>query len=173
MASTLKINNLDTASGSTITVAGGKTLTGLVNASSGFTPPAGHVVQVKSMSTNSDNSYTSSTYTDTVLTLSITPTSSSNKILVMMDAEITVQGDSNFNLRLMRDSTEIFLALAGAGNFGSNNQHGHGYSASYLDSPSTTSATTYKFQVRENSNGTIRITGESGGGTLTLMEITA
>ena len=167
--STLSVNTIQAETGSTVTVASGHSL----DVSNGISLPAGHVVQVKSMSTNSDNSYTSGTYTDTVLTLSITPTSSSNKILVMMDSEITVQGDTNFNLRLMRDSTEIFLALSGAGNFGSGNQHGHGYASSYLDSPSSTSAITYKFQVRENSGGTIRITGESGGGTLTLMEITA
>ena len=134
---------------------------------------AGRIVQVKSMSSNSDNAFTSGTYADTVFTLSITPTSSSNKILVLWDCEVTVQGDTNFNLRLMRDNTAIFLAFSGAGNFGSGNQHGHGYASSYLDSPSTTSATTYKFQVSENSGGTVRITGEAGGGTLTLMEITA
>jgi len=167
--STLAVNTIQAETGSTVTVASGHSL----DASNGISLPAGHVVQVKSMSTNSDNSFTSSTYTDTVLTLSITPTSASNKILVMMDVEITVQGDTNFNLRLMRDSTAIFTALSGAGNFGSGNQHGHGYSASYLDSPSTTSATTYTFQVAELSGGTIRITGESGGGTVTLMEVTA
>jgi len=167
--STLSVNTIQAETGSTVTVASGHAL----DASNGISLPVGHIVQVKSMSTNSDNAFTSGTYADTVFTLSITPTSSSNKILVLWDSEITVQGDSNFNLRLMRDSTEIFLALAGAGNFGSANQHGHGYSSSYLDSPSTTSATTYKFQVRENGSGTVRITGESGGGTLTLMEITA
>ena len=167
--STLSVNTIQAETGSTVTVASGHSL----DVSNGISLPAGHVVQVQSMSTNSDNSYTSGTYTDTVLTLSITPTSSSNKILVMMDCEITVQGDTNFNLRLMRDTTAIFQALQGAGNFGSGNQHGHGYASSYLDSPSTTSATTYKFQVQENSGGTIRIAGEAGGGTVTLMEITA
>ena len=167
--STLAVNTIQAETGSTVTVASGHAL----DASNGISLPAGHVVQVKSMSTNSDNSYTSGTYTDTVLTLSITPTSSSNKILVMMDTEITVQGDTNFNLRLLRDSTVIFQSLQGAGNFGSGNQHGHGYASSYLDSPSSTSSITYKFQVQENSGGTIRICGEGGGGTLTLMEVTA
>ena len=167
--STLAVNTIQAETGSTVTVASGHSL----DASNGISLPSGHVVQVKSMSTNSDSSYTSGTYTDTALTLSITPTSSSNKILVMMDCEITVQGDTNFHLRLMRDSTAIFYPLMSAGNFGSGNQHGHGYSASYLDSPSTTSATTYKFQVAEQSGGTIRITGEGGGGTVTLMEIVA
>jgi len=165
--STLAVNTIQAKTGSTVTVASGHSL----DASNGISLPSGHIVQVQSMSTNSDNSYTSGTFTDTVLTLSITPTSSSNKILVLMDVEITVQGDTNFHLRLMRDSTAVFYPLMGAGNFGSGNQHGHGYSSSYLDSPSTTSATTYKFQVQENSGGTIRITGEGGGGTLTLMEI--
>lgn len=167
MASTLKVNTLESATGSTVTVASGHAL----DASAGLTTPAGHVVQVKSFSSNSDNSYTSGTYADTVFSLSITPTSSSNKILILWDCEVTVQGDTNFDLRLMRDSTQIFLAYQGAGNFGSSNQHGHGYSANYLDSPSTTSAITYKFQVKENSSGTVRITGEAGGGTITLMEI--
>ena len=42
--STLSVNNLTTLTGSTITVASGKTL----DASQGFTPPTGHVLQVVS-----------------------------------------------------------------------------------------------------------------------------
>ena len=133
--------------------------------------PAGHVIQLKSMSSNADNSYTSSSYTNTAFTLSITPKYNTSKIYVMWFAEVTVQGDTNFHLRLDRGGTNIFTPFLGAGNFGSGNQHGHGYAFNYLDSPATTNSTTYTVQVAENSSGTIRIAGEAGGGSLTLMEI--
>lgn len=133
--------------------------------------PAGSVLQVVSMTSSANNSFTSSTYADTAYTLNITPSSTSNKIFVLWSAEVTVQGDSNFGLRLTRGGTEIVEPFVSAGNFGSANQHGHGYSFNFLDSPSTTSQTTYVVQAKENASGTLRITGEGGTGSLTLMEI--
>ena len=97
MASTLKINNLDTASGSTITVASGKTL----DASNGFTPPAGHVIQTKFIQQNVNAGATTftvtgaigggglfgasqgnRTYNQTGSTITITPSSTSSKLVV-------------------------------------------------------------------------------------------
>ena len=174
MASTLKINNINTASGSTITVAGGKTLTGVVNASSGFTPPAGHVVQVISVQGNTELSTTTNSYTLVPgMEITITPSSSSNKILLMFTSEVTIQGDGSFRVRYTRGGSEIIEMYSGAGNFGSSNQHGHGYAYNHLDSPNTTSATTYQLQAMETGNGTLRFPSESGFCSFTAMEITA
>ena len=104
MASTLKINNLDTASGSTITVASGKTL----DASNGFTPPAGHVVQTKFIQQFVNASATTFTVTGAIgggglfggsqgnrtynqagSTITITPSSTSSKLVVYATIHFT------------------------------------------------------------------------------------
>ena len=131
----------------------------------------GHVVQVKQMTTSTKTNYTTSTYADSEFTLSITPNSTSSKILIMWASEATMTGDGDFDMRLMRDSTSVFTPFDGAANFGSGNQHGFGYSFTYLDSPATTSSITYTVQARENGSGTFKIPGEAGTGSLTLMEI--
>ena len=133
--------------------------------------PAGSVVQVKSLVYATDTSFTSGTYADTGFSLAIAPSSTSSKIYVMWQSEMTVQGDSNFGMRLLRDSTEIYEPFVSAGNFGSSNQHGHSYSFNFLDAPSTISAITYTVQLKENSSSTVRCPAEGGDGTITLMEI--
>jgi hypothetical protein len=115
------------------------------------------VVQVKS-ATKTDTFTTSSTsYVDvTGLTVSITPTSASNKVFVLVST--TGAGTNGTNiayLQLVRDSTAIALgdaagvravATSGFGASSANNQYNS--PMSFLDSPATTSATTYKVQMR-------------------------
>ena len=98
--------------------------------------------------------YTSTTgWNDTQLSLSITPSSTSNKILLLG----TVHGagnDGQIGFRFMRGSTAIGIAdSAGSrqrgtmwGNFLTRGDEISVYHMEYLDSPSTTSATTYKIQ---------------------------
>ena len=133
--------------------------------------PAGTVVQVVSMTSNLDTTFNTSSYTDTAYTLSITPSSTSSKIFVLWAAEVTILGDTAVWFNLKRAGTQIVEPFVSAGNFGSSNQHGHGYSFNYLDSPATTSATTYLIQLKESGSGSVRLTGEGGTGSLTLMEI--
>ncbi len=133
--------------------------------------PTGSVLQVKSLVYATDTSFTSSTFTNTGFSLAITPSSTSSKIYVMWQSEVTVQGDTNFGMRLLKDSTQIYEPFVSAGNFGSSNQHGHSYSFNFLDSPSTTSSITYTVQVKKNSGNSVRCPAEGGDGTITLMEI--
>jgi len=152
-------------------------LTGNLPAISGASltnlPGGGKVLQVVNMSSGSDTTYNSTSWNDTMYTLNITPSSTSSKILVMWDDEVTVQGDTNFGLRLRRSGTTAVIPYASAGNFGSSNQHGGGYGFHYLDSPSSTSALTYVVQVIRSGSGSLRINGEGGTGSYTLMEIGA
>lgn len=120
-------------------------------------PTTSGVVQVKS-ATKTDTFTTSSTsYVDvTGLSVSITPTSASNKVFII--ATTTGSGSAGTNiayLQLVRDSTALALgdaagsrsqATGGFAALGTNNQSSP--SMSYLDSPATTSATTYKVQMR-------------------------
>lgn len=151
---------------------------------------AGAVLQVVSVS-KSDvfSSSTTTTYTDvTGLSVTITPSSASNKILVL--ADIFVSNSDNSSLRLLRDSTVIAAGTA----TGSQTQSSFGdfYSASntftgtqslnFLDSPSTTSAITYKIQFWIR-GGTAYINANYSNGNfnyvfkptsnITLMEIAA
>ena len=112
-------------------------------------------------------STTSSSYTD-YMSLTITPQSSSSKILCLFSAfECTDAGDGNTysQYKLMRGSTHIYAGdqsgsgLSGsAGRYGrQNNFKSDHFGITFIDSPSTTSATTYKIQFRSSRGGSFRV----------------
>lgn len=113
----------------------------------------GKVLQVVEGSTTLNNSNATTTYADTNLTASITPSSASSKILVLVSqAGVGVIGTNEsrgVKLRLLRGATEISSSTDGIFGYASVTSQGRrGYSASIscLDSPNTTSSTTYKTQ---------------------------
>ena len=134
------------------------------NLSSGTVPVArlpaaaiggGKVLQV--VSTNSTTQFTSnaSSYTDIPgMSVSITPSATNSKVLVMTDFTAdTENNNTNYGFQLKRGSTSI-------GNGSSGNLVAHmnanefdTMAITFLDSPSTTSATTYKLQFRSFNNG--------------------
>ena len=132
--------------------------------------PAGSVLQVL-QSVKSDTTSTAGiSFTDTGLTVDITPSSTSSKILVSFSTVIggsTSSGHTN-QVRLVRDSTGIFVGDAASSRTQSGLQYSHtvaqvaGFSGTYLDSPSTTSATTYKLQFLAENGNTCYI-NRSGG----------
>jgi hypothetical protein len=153
------------ASGDTITIPSGATLT-----NSGTATGFGKVLQVVS-TTKTDTFTTSSTsYTDvTGLSVSITPASASNKILVIVDINGSA-ADQSF-VKLLRGSTDINIGTsAGSREVGSGGDHYNvgssqtvrNSSFSFLDSPSTTSATTYKIQAKAATAVTFGINRSSG-----------
>tara|TARA_R100000773_G_C4186417_1_gene94012 strand:- start:271 stop:768 length:498 start_codon:yes stop_codon:yes gene_type:complete len=101
----------------------------------------------------------STTLTDTNLSASITPSSSSNKILVLVNQAYMTDRDSgsgvNGRLVLLRDSTTIIEHTTGMSNtlgfsvqnYGDDLTLGMRVPLSKLDSPSTTSSVTYKTQI--------------------------
>lgn len=126
--------------------------------------PTGSVLQTIQIPKLDAFSMTSSTFADvTGFAASITPSYSSSKILVMVSIGANCTPGSVAEFRLLRGSTEILLADA-AGNrarttttyyAGSGNNAAAGIGINFLDTPNTTSAITYKLQMRSNSNGTI------------------
>lgn len=117
----------------------------------------GHVIQVVSVNKTDVFSTSSQTFVDiTGLTLSITPTLASSKILVDVDYNGGSYGHAS--IRLVRDSTPIYIGTGATGiqvNVGMQFASSGTLNASYqlskgtmktLDSPSTTSAVTYKVQ---------------------------
>jgi hypothetical protein len=102
------------------------------------------------------------------LSVNITPRSSSNKILVLLDLKYIGDTDASVSrIRLVRDSTAIYLGDAssnrprssGAQNYNtSTGSGGYNILASggvYLDSPATTSQITYKVQGGGDNNSSI------------------
>ena len=124
---------------------------------------SGGIVQIKSVTKTDTFSVTSDSYTDvTDLTLSITPQSASNKILVSYNLTCgTEDSGYQWGIRLMRGSTLIFVGdTAGnrdrVSNFVRNNGsdlHTVYPSGQHLDSPNTSSSVTYKLQVKAYTSG--------------------
>jgi hypothetical protein len=141
--------------------------------------PAGSVLQVVNVTYSTQTSTTSTSYIDTGLSASITPTSSSSKILVLIDlAGVGKEGGGSgqrVKTRLVRNSTQIYVideliaytATDSTSTIGSS-------STNYLDSPATTSATTYKAQFNNHSgSGLVYVQWNGSTSTITLMEIAA
>tara|TARA_Y100001951_G_C11178513_1_gene204516 strand:- start:109 stop:684 length:576 start_codon:yes stop_codon:yes gene_type:complete len=145
----------------------------------------GKVLQVVQTVKTDTFSTTSTSMTDlTGLSASITPSSSSNKILVNANFSSSTSEDSRVNVfNLLRDSTTI-AQPSGSGGFKGTRQ-GYIYNNgniitvdfNFLDSPSTTSATTYKIQMYVNGGtGYVgdRLANDMDNiSTITLMEISA
>ena len=146
----------------------------------------GAVLQVVSGSYGTEASSSSNTYADTGLTLNITPSSTSSKVLVIVShpevARIGSSAPSNTKLaiKLMRDSTDLTVMSSHIMDYIMSAQISGGVgwvviagpSVTYLDSPSSTSALTYKTQLRNvtgNTNG-VRIMGDAPS-KITLMEV--
>jgi hypothetical protein len=151
--------------------------------SSGLSSP-GHVLQVVNATQGTEVGTTSSTYIDTGLSASITPSSSSSKILVLVSQNGVGKdasgggGNTRLGMRLFRDSTQILQMEGISSQNGLTSSSFIGsVSTCYLDSPATTSSTIYKTQFANlDNNGTVRVNTSSGAGkesysTITLMEI--
>ena len=120
---------------------------------------AGSIIQVVQAVKTDTASSTSENYADiSGLSVSITPASTSNKILVTCNLHVSGHTDSFQAFKVLRDSTAIGLGTAGTGNqtnasFATMcmNQGSAEYGLrtgnfEFLDSPSSTSALTYKVQ---------------------------
>ncbi len=127
---------------------------------------AGEVIQVVSTTKSDTFTSTSNTFTDiTGLSVTITPSASANKILVM--AHVTgngAVGTSHSFFRMMRDSTVIYAGdTAGVRTSGflngieSNNNDTETGTGIFLDSPSSTSSITYKIQGRTHGSNTFYV----------------
>jgi len=141
---------------------------------------AGSVLQVVQSTYSTFTSTTSTSFVDGGLSGTITPKFSTSKILVLVSTYTAVggDGDNGMGLQLVRGSTAVWTIASSAiylynGNGGvnyANNQSG----TVYLDSPATTSATTYKVQMRSDGTGssnTVAMQAQSSTSTMTLMEI--
>ena len=147
------------------------------------TAGGGKILQVVSSFKNDRTSTTSQSFIDiSGLSVSITPSSSSHKVLIMWYLNIGKSvGVGHINL--VRDSTAI-AQPDGSQSQSSSKQvyhQSHGahinVAACFLDSPSTTSSTTYKIQVRNEADTTFTVNGWYSGvnyrsaSSITVMEV--
>jgi hypothetical protein len=140
----------------------------------------GKFFQVVTATSTTQSASSSSTFADvTNLSAAITPSSSSNKILISVFCNGVGKETNNayMGLKLLRGSTDIALIDHLIGLDGASGTNYIGTSGiMYLDSPSTTSATTYKMQFNsEANNATVYInrpnSSDVATSTITLMEI--
>jgi hypothetical protein len=182
------VSRLAVGANNTVLTADSTTATGLKWA----TPSAGgggKVLQVVQATSNTSTTVASTTYTDTSLSATITPTLSTSKILVLV-AQTTVStrlttDTGGLGIRVVRNGTAVFTPAPGA--------YEHNYIATlgagitsfssyfavpinYLDSPASTSALTYKTQGAVYTTATGGTSTYQTGGsisTITLLEIGA
>jgi hypothetical protein len=145
---------------------------------------AGKVLQVVSATTTTSTTIATTTLTDTTVTATITPTSATSKILVLISAQMyhtrsTAQAFAGgVVLRgattILNYGVEHLNAVRATGSTSITVVSNQAYT--YLDSPNTTSATTYKLQAKvEETADNHSITCQNGGSpsTITLLEIGA
>lgn len=162
------------------------TATGLKWATAGG---GGKVLQVVSATTTTSTLISSTTLTDTTITATITPTLSTSKIMVIASVNSRVLRNNvkaAGGLVLYRGATNILDYNNGGYSWlfpdvrtsgtGTQISHASSNAVTYLDSPATTSATTYKMQGRvEDTADSATITFQYSGtpSTITLLEIGA
>lgn len=135
--------------------------------------PSGSVIQVVEVSTTSQTASTSTTWSDTGLSGSITPSSASSRIAVMWTSSCLVGVDSELHLQLLRNGTAI------TSSYKMNNTAGNTWGSMtgvIVDGPSSASPVTYKVQVRRiNGNNVVYFGTADSPATprMILMEIAA
>lgn len=134
------------------------------------------VVQIVSASYDVEVTSSTGTFVDTGLSATITPTSASNKILafVSQNGLFKYTGNTGVSVRLVRGSTTLGLfAYGAAGNNSINPSNVGGASYAYLDSPATTSATTYKTTFcSTDATASARVNNGTQASSIILMEVT-
>jgi len=145
-------------------------------------PKAGNILQVVYAETTTKVSTTSGNYVDTGITATITPSSNSSKILVVVSLQWMLfreASETNGSFKLLRGSTAISehsdaVHIEAGTTSQSRIISEGGYTIQRLDSPSTTSATTYKVQFKTNvtaNSASMDVNRNNAPSCITLMEV--
>ena len=134
----------------------------------------GKVLQVVEFSLTTSGVNSTTTYNDSGLTCNITPSSATSKVLVLTSLRVSISravDDIYGQFQLLRGATVLQVQQYGAGN--SDGIEGN-IAYAYLDSPATTSSTTYKIQGKVNTAANSAAVYYNGDlSTIVLMEIGA
>lgn len=124
-----------------------------------FYSPGAVIQVVQTVKTDTFSASSSSWVDVTGLSATITPTSLTSKILISVNIVAVNPSTTGSGARILRNTTPIGVADAAGSRIVASSAEFYGYTRSdcslsypitYLDSPSTTSATTYKIQVNPN-----------------------
>jgi hypothetical protein len=141
-------------------------------------PQSGGVIQVVTSTISSQVSTTSNTYVSTGLSASITPKFATSKVFIVMSGQMYSSASAQGCITIYKNGSNLVNSS------GFSNQYANGVASAgsacfmYLDSPATTSSTTYTVYML-NSNNSASILFNSGGtgnnqiASITLMEIAA
>lgn len=155
------------STGNVLTVSGGVPV---------WAAPAGggKVLQVVSATYATATSTSGTSFVDSGLTATITPTLATSKVLVLVHHSIqrgSGNSSNSMDIQLLRDATQILLqSFLMSTNTTLTQIMMH--STNYLDSPATTSATTYKTQFKNNvAAASVTINANNDTSSITLLEI--
>jgi hypothetical protein len=174
-------------SGTTLDIASGATFDTTGATVSGLT--TGKVLQVVQANKSDIFSTTGRTFADvTNLSLSITPSSTSSKILVMFTGMLSCGTNAATRVNLLRDSTILGegatgseKASIGGGAYDATNGDTYTSALNWLDSPSSTSSLTYKVQLATDNTLSVAVyinrsaqdANYTGSSSITALEIGA
>ena len=130
----------------------------------------GKVLQVVSATTSTQVNNTTGGFVDTGLSVTITPSSSSSKVYIALSQASIYNTSSNAGVtcKLLRGSTDICTFVLYASYSSSDDFNGE--SCNFLDTPSTTSATTYKVQFAPTT-GSAQVRAQANSSTSTIMAL--
>ena len=187
MSSEIKVDTISEKTSANGVVIDGVTVKDGGIASSFITGGTGKVLQVVQATSSTSTNTTATTYGNTTLTGSITPSATGSKVLVLISQILDVSSNATQNnegaIKVVRtisssdtdiyENTAFTKINADYGAFGYAQVRGT-YSILILDTPSTTSATTYKTQMKNNlSNGSCTAQISNMPSHIILMEIGA
>lgn len=133
------------------------------------------IIQVVTATSSTASASTSTSYQSSNLTASITPTSASNKIMIIASGSCGQAGNADRTvISLFRGSTDLATSATGMAEV----QSGSGATNSplcltWLDSPATTSSTTYTIKYKSTNGNTASILTNSETGIIWLIEVVA
>ena len=166
MTAILKVDTIQDTAGNNIINENTNTITigkagDTVNLAAGATAAGfGKVLQVSNFVQASSNQEISSTsYTDlTSITFNITPSSTSNKILLLSTIGVQLNSSTEgYGMQYIRDTTTIYSTKASYSIYSGASTESHNVNSFiYLDSPNSTSSLAYKVQVRGFNTNTVR-----------------
>ena len=134
----------------------------------------GKVLQVITATDGTERTTTSSSYVTSSNTLSvtITPSSASNKILIIATSNTTSEGDYGY-FTIFRGATNLGDSDRGFASTYDAAQGGTGSTTAinYLDSPSSTSALTYQVYFKKTSGTIVKLNFRNSVGNITALEI--
>jgi hypothetical protein len=160
--------------GSVLPAVSGASLTNLV---------AGKIGQVIQTIFETDTDFATSSFTDitgggNTLSATITPTASTSKVLVTYITQASMGNNKGYKTQLERAisggaTTNVLTIPNQKDTYGDGDVHQQRSSVQYLDSPSTTSATTYTVMIATDGAGTVTIANGGSQCMITLMEVLA